>query len=84
MHVWGHLAASATPEGCPNPGDRYPSVSDMSQTTTDLPLPLKTLVEVAELLRQRRITSVELTKATLAHIARHEPRLHAYIFQFNW
>ena len=34
-------------------GDRYPSVSDMSQTTTDLPLPLKTLVEVAELLLER-------------------------------
>ena len=54
----------------------------MSQQTinTDLPLPLKTLVEVAELLRQRLITSVELTQATLAHIERHEPRLHAYVF----
>ena len=47
----------------------------MSAAGTDLPRPLKTLVEVAELLRARRITSEELTRATLAHIQTHEPRL---------
>jgi amidase len=46
---------------------------------TDLPLQLKTLVEVAEMLRDRLITSEALTEACLAHIAIHEPRLHAFV-----
>ncbi len=36
---------------------------------TDLPLPLKTLVEVAEMLRDRLITSTELTRLVF-HIHR--------------
>ena len=46
--------------------------------TNDLPLPLKTLVEVAEMLRDRLVTSEALTMACLAHITTHEPRLHAF------
>ena len=46
---------------------------------TELPLPCKTLVEVAEMLRSREVTSVELTTAVLEHIAAHEERLHAFI-----
>jgi hypothetical protein len=42
------------------------------------PLPCRTLVEVAEMLRAREITSVQLTEAVLAHIAAHEPQLHAF------
>lgn len=46
---------------------------------TELPLPFKTLVEVAEMLRAREISSVDLTQAVLNHIYVHEPRLHAFI-----
>ena len=44
-----------------------------------LPLPCRTLGEVAEMLRSREITSVELTTAVLEHIAAHEEWLHAFI-----
>ena len=44
----------------------------------EIPLPCRTLVEVAEMLRSREITSEALTQAVLEHIAKHEPRLHAY------
>ena len=50
----------------------------MAAYKTDLPLACKTLVEVAELLRARQVTSTQLTKAVLDQIAAQEPMLHAY------
>src|ERR1700730_3190138 len=37
------------------------------------------LVELAELLRNRALSPVEITKATLARIARLDPGLHSYL-----
>ena len=41
-------------------------------------LPCLTLVEVAGLLKGRQLTSTELTKTVLAHIAALDPTLHAF------
>jgi amidase len=42
------------------------------------PLPCRTLIEVALMLRAREITSEQLTQAVLDHIAVHEDDLHAF------
>ena len=43
-----------------------------------VPLPCKTLVEVAEMLRDRTITSLALTESVIAHIEALEPTLMAF------
>lgn len=50
---------------------------------TDVPLPHKTLVEVADMLRRAEITAVELTQAVLDQISTYDPSLHAFQTQMR-
>ena len=50
---------------------------------TDVPLACKTLVEVADMLRRREVSAVELTQTVLRRIATHDPRLCAYQTQME-
>jgi Asp-tRNA(Asn)/Glu-tRNA(Gln) amidotransferase A subunit family amidase len=49
------------------------SAATLEAAMAEIPLPCRTLVEVAEMLRSREITSEALTQAVLEHIAKHEP-----------
>jgi len=67
--------ARPTAVRCSGPGAAAPVAMS---STDEIPIPCRTLIEVAEMLRSRTITSLELTETMLSHIAQHEPTLHAF------